>query len=67
MCGPTHFSKVLDLRGSMPVVPGLEMLKYLEEGKGLRQANFIGTVGSRSYVNQIFTGRRKITAGVEPP
>jgi len=48
----------------MPVVPALEMVKYLAAEKGLRQADFIGTVGSRSYVNQIFTGRRNITPGV---
>ena len=43
------------------VVPALEMVKYLVAEKGLRQADFIFTVGSRSYVNQIFTGRRNIT------
>ncbi len=32
----------------MPTVPALEMLQYLVDEKGLRQADFIGTLGSRS-------------------
>lgn len=48
----------------MREVPALEMLLHLVEEHGLRQADFVAALGSRSYVSQIFTGRRKITRGV---
>jgi mRNA interferase HigB len=48
----------------MPVVPALDMLKELAEQKRLRQVDFVPVFGSKSYVNQIFTGKRAITKGV---
>ncbi len=50
--------------GRMVEVPALEMLLHLVEEHGLRQADFVAALGSRPYVSQIFTGRRKITRGV---
>ncbi len=48
----------------MREVPALEMLLHLVEEQGLRQVDFVPVLGSRSYVSQIFTGRRAITRGV---
>ncbi len=48
----------------MREVPALEMLRHLVETRGLRQSDFVPVLGSKSYVNQIFTGHRSITRGV---
>lgn len=53
-----------NLVSPMREVPALEMLLHLVDEHGLRPANFVAVLGSRSYVSQIFTGRRKITRGV---
>ncbi len=45
----------------MPKVDAREMLHYLTEEKGMRQADFVSEFGSRSRVNQIFRGKKPIT------
>ena len=46
------------------VVPPLQTLQFLVEEQGLRQSDFVAEFGTKSYVSQIFTGRRPITSGV---
>ena len=45
----------------MPDVPGHEMVKYMMEQRGLRQADLVPVLGSRAQVSDLVNGKRGIS------
>src|SRR5271157_1783339 len=45
----------------LPDVPALEMLRYLMEQRGLRQADLVVVLGSRSVVSNVLNGKRELS------
>ena len=50
-----------DDRVDLPDVPPLEMLRYLMEQGGLRQANLLPVFGSRSIASAVLNGKRELS------
>jgi len=50
-----------DDRIDLPDVPPLEMLHYLMEQRGLRQADLVPVFGSRSVASNVLTGKRELS------
>ena len=46
---------------SMPEVPPHEMVKYLMEQRGLKQADLVPVLGSRAQVSDLVNGKRGIS------
>ena len=53
-----------DARHPLPKVPPRQALAILMEQQGLRQADLVKLVGSRSQVSEILSGRRGISKAV---
>jgi HTH-type transcriptional regulator/antitoxin HigA len=45
----------------LPVQPPCEMVRYLMEQRGLRQADLVPVLGTRAQVSDVVTGRRGIS------
>jgi HTH-type transcriptional regulator / antitoxin HigA len=50
-----------DDRVELPDVPPNEMLEYLMNARGLKQADLVSVIGTRAQVSDIVTGRRGIS------
>jgi HTH-type transcriptional regulator / antitoxin HigA len=53
--------EVYDDRFSLPEQPPHEMVKYLMEQRGLRQADLVPVLGSRAQVSDLVNGKRGIS------
>jgi HTH-type transcriptional regulator/antitoxin HigA len=53
--------EVYDDRLSLPEQPPHEMVKYLMEQRGLRQADLVPVLGSRAQVSDLVNGKRGIS------
>jgi len=50
-----------DDRVELPDVPPNEMLEYLMNARGMKQADLVSVIGTRAQVSDIVTGRRGIS------
>jgi HTH-type transcriptional regulator/antitoxin HigA len=50
-----------DQHYSMPKIPPHEMVKYLTEQRGLKQADLVPLLGSRAQVSDMVNGKRAIS------
>jgi HTH-type transcriptional regulator / antitoxin HigA len=53
--------EVYDDRFSLPEQPPYEMVKYLMEQRGLKQADLVPVLGSRAQVSDLVNGKRGIS------
>jgi HTH-type transcriptional regulator/antitoxin HigA len=56
-----------DDRIELPAVPPLQMLLYLMEQRGLRQADLVPIFGSRSVASDVLNGKREFSKAHIPP